>query len=34
MFQFCMDTVKKFCHTGKHALILRAGSGTLLKQLC
>ncbi|XP_042601342.1 uncharacterized protein topaz1 isoform X6 [Cyprinus carpio] len=22
--KFCMDTVKKFCHTGKHALILRA----------
>lgn len=34
MFQFCMDTVKKFCHTGKHGLILRAGNGTLLKQLC
>ncbi len=33
LFQFCMDTVKKFCHTGKHALILRAGSGTLLMQL-
>ncbi|XP_059412149.1 protein TOPAZ1 isoform X3 [Carassius carassius] len=22
--KFCMDTVKKFCHTGKHGLILRA----------
>ncbi|XP_016136902.1 uncharacterized protein topaz1 [Sinocyclocheilus grahami] len=22
--KFCIDTVKKFCHTGKHALILRA----------
>ncbi|XP_048058165.1 protein TOPAZ1 isoform X3 [Megalobrama amblycephala] len=22
--KFCMDTVKKFCHVGKHALILRA----------
>ncbi|XP_050992942.1 protein TOPAZ1 isoform X3 [Labeo rohita] len=22
--RFCMDTVKKFCHTGNHALILRA----------
>lgn len=31
-FQFCMDTVKKFCHTGNHALILRAGNTILLKQ--
>lgn len=28
LFQFCMDTVKKFCHVGKHALILRAGNRT------
>ncbi|KAK7124598.1 hypothetical protein R3I94_018843 [Phoxinus phoxinus] len=26
--KYCMDTVKKFCHVGKHALILRAGNRT------
>lgn len=33
MFQFCMDTVKKFCHTGKHGLILRAGNLDFIKAI-
>ncbi|XDV34303.1 hypothetical protein PO909_004472 [Leuciscus waleckii] len=31
--KFCMDTVKKFCHVGKHALILRAAKHNAPKML-